>query len=331
MENRVVITQAISTQQEYIDRTNGFIEQYKKLHDGQVPSPDCLLVFIADKRPTISKSTWKKYRASGVYYFQTNGLNALADKLASISNEGTLPATKTSANKKKLITQKEEETLRESLYAHRSQKQSWFRPLYAYFETILCTGMRPSEIPSAEFIEDGPLPPDIYLGDYPVLKVKNAKATNGRSFGVYRYVNISRLTKEQHLLIRIAIILGSKAIMPDGRASKSFNDYYNSLRKAFARLVGAQLTQKSKGLSLYSLRHQCIADLKHADYQLSDIAAIVGHGSDVTATEHYGRRRVGRSRKGLSQPNPVDAAKVKPLMAKKMASKAKPTKSISPG
>ena len=84
-----------------------------------------------------------------------------------------------------------------------------------------------------------------------------------------------------------------------------------------------KLFPKKTKITLYSCRHQCIADLKHNGYQLSEIAAIVGHGNDATATEHYGKKRYGRKRGGLPQPNPNDVAKIKQVLAVKVQKWAK--------
>lgn len=60
------------------------------------------------------------------------------------------------------------------------------------FNAILAVGLRPCEWESAkiinEKIEGVTLTP-------PILKVKNAKATNGRSFAEFRYIGMSELDK----------------------------------------------------------------------------------------------------------------------------------------
>jgi hypothetical protein len=47
-------------------------------------------------------------------------------------------------------------------------------------------------------------------------------------------------------------------------------------------------------ITLYSARHQFIADAKASGLTLYEIAALVGHASIRTASEHYGKKKVGR-------------------------------------
>lgn len=53
--------------------------------------------------------------------------------------------------------------------------------------------------------------------------------------------------------------------------------------------------EKVKGTTLYSIRHQAVANAKAADVDDIEIAAVFGHISVRTSKERYGRKtRLGR-------------------------------------
>lgn len=274
----------------------------------------------------ISKATWRKKKASLVWYFTEMGDTDRADELSKIDCSGTLnKATGTSSHKKKSLTIKEEEAIRDLLTLQKTQNVNWGLELLSITECILVTGLRPQEIPNAtlytnasQFFEAGGSLND-YDSGWPMLKIKNAKNTNGRSFGDYRHLDLSEIEDKQLLMIEMAIVITNELKTPKGKA-ESYEKFYGSMRNAFSRVIKQLPSLKSKSISLYTYRHQCIADLKAEEtYTLLDIAAIVGHGNDITATEHYGRRRGGRNRRGLVKPNPIDVRKVKPLLQTKLS------------
>ena len=53
-------------------------------------------------------------------------------------------------------------------------------------------------------------------------------------------------------------------------------------------------TRKEK-ISLYSLRHQFSANAKMSGFTREEIAALMGHVVDDTATVHYAKKRSGHS------------------------------------
>ena len=69
---------------------------------------------------------------------------------------------------------------------------------------------------------------------------------------------------------------------------------------------------------MYSFRHQSIANMKRL-YEPEEVAALVGHGTDLTAYEHYGARRNGYFNKDVVTPNPSDIPKIKQLLSAKLS------------
>lgn len=60
---------------------------------------------------------------------------------------------------------------------------------------------------------------------------------------------------------------------------------------ALRRIRG--MVPAAKGVTLYTSRHQCRANLARAGYSPEEIAAIFGHGSSQTNRDHYGRTNKG--------------------------------------
>lgn len=327
-------------------KTAGTIEEYtsrivtmaKRVDcDHESPDfPDALLSQLLHEKSSISRSTWFKKKASLMFYFEQQNRVDLVVKLKEMGPDGSqVKSTNTSARKKKSLTEKEEVLIRSELERMGQTPTSWGRQLLAYTECILLTGMRPIELHTAavfqrevDFVEAGNSITD-YSGDWPMLVVRNGKQTNGRSFGENRHLDLSQLNQKQLLYIKIALSYAHQLNSPSDQLA-DYTSFYHALRQAFSRVISRLFNDRSRFISLYTYRHQCIADMKHDDsYSLLQIAAIVGHGNDLTATEHYGRKRMGRARGEKVKANEVDVAKVKPLIAQKMA-KVQSIRAISP-
>ena len=100
-----------------------------------------------------------------------------------------------------------------------------------------------------------------------------------------------------------------------------FSTFYENVRKRLYNIVIRLFPRSKKHVTLYSARHQLIADLKASGYALSDIACIVGHGNDVTASEHYGKKRVGLHKQNLPKANPPDLDKIRKVYKSFLPSK----------
>ncbi len=174
------------------------------------------------------------------------------------------------------------------------------KQLLALTEATYIAGLRPIEwqsaivILNAEQLDEHTLTDfDFnYSGGYPSLLVENAKATNGRSFGRFRCIDLSEVSEQGITFIKIACFYAHKMPLEDGKdtADVFWEKYYDKLRFSLYRVVQKILGKKGEGISLYTFRHQCIANLK-AIRSPEELAVMVGHGNDITATEHYGKQR----------------------------------------
>jgi hypothetical protein len=323
-----VSTKSQTTITDYLDRVRTLLARYEK-ESSRLATDDWALYveWLIQIKSGISHSTWRQYKAASVYMLEQKGQPALAALLFGTDSEGVLEESeRTSAVKKKHITERQEAAIREYLSDKMKAGDPWFKPLLAYFESILAVGFRPAEIPNSDLLAQC----EEFDGEGPVLRVKNAKATNGRSFAEYRYIGCSSLSKRQMILLELSINYAKDRPTPTGK-TVTYPEFYKALQERFSRVNTRLFPTQKKRITLYSCRHQCIADLKHAGYTLSEIAVIVGHGNDITASEHYGKRQNGRSRSGLPVSNNKDIGKVKQLLSAKLSRRdSKRKKSPSP-
>ncbi|HDL7947173.1 TPA: hypothetical protein PXP79_004581, partial [Yersinia enterocolitica] len=125
------------------------------------------------------------------------------------------------------------------------------------------------------------------------LCVKNAKTTHGRGNGEYRDIifndiDISSLAHIVHFkdLIDSALY---RSPSPDKKkiAERLFHQAQETLRKALKKIGYGN---NDKMPSLYSTRHQCVADAKNSGLNQTEIAALFGHWSPDTTKIHYGKK-----------------------------------------
>ena len=118
-----------------------------------------------------------------------------------------------------------------------------------------------------------------------VLKVRGAKATNGRGFAA-RPQHLTGYTKAdvrnlRRLLNRLDVLVADT------------NGGWNALHRRLAeRLARACRRAGVPRLSLYTLRHVAIATQKRTSSR-TEVATFAGHRCTRTATRHYGKRRSG--------------------------------------
>jgi len=325
-------TRTDGTNKKYINRANNLLKRFKantslSIDDaeGEAEFVKWLIKITTNK----SDSNWRQLRASCVYYFSQIDRNVLSKTIEAIDgshavNSSLLQAT--SSQKKKSVSQDEEAKIVSALLASASSsKPSYYdKPTLAVFKAMLLIGVRPSEFEHALYYDQ---PIEGISLQPPVVKVRNAKATNGRSFGEYRYIGLSQLVENDLRWVLMAVGYCANPTDKDGRAIK-FDDYYDHLRKRIYS-IGLRLFPRSKKrVTLYSARHQLIANLKASGYTLPDIACIVGHGNDVTATEYYGKKRVGIKSSNLPLANPDDIVKIRKKFTGNLPTKEhKPNKS----
>ena len=197
----------------------------------------------------------------------------------------------------------------EKIEAELKPKNKWDQLLKAWITAGIITGLRPAEWPSATRVlstlnhpvdEWGTLQENSQ-GSW--LVIKNAKNTNERGNGKYRALNLEHLNEDENRAVNEMLRLIS-----DG--SHTYKKRYEGCRKRLIRINQKVFKRRKKRPSLYSCRHQFRANASSADQTLDQIAALMGHASDETATTHYGYAKLGAGRQPIL-PHPVNQQTVR--------------------
>lgn len=244
-------------------------------------------------RQKYTRSTFRLYKSCLIYYF-TEILNTeesleAAEYLLPISSSLSLLRGKTGVSKKAKSVNKEKYILLRNYLMSLNNPYGQY-VIYWLEAGILC-GLRPSEWRYSDLIMyDNKL----------TLRVKNSKNTNGRSNGDYRFIVLHSMNQYELNIITKQLSLFKQYCFNDIAYKHYYTNCTTTLRNANKKLFGEK---SSKFIMLYSGRHQFSANAKASNLGFSELAALMGHATDNTATIHYGKRMVGK-RGGL---------KVKPI------------------
>lgn len=303
-------TRVDGTEFKYLKRAKVLVDRYGKETGESIdkiePFAHWLVTIL---QPTIVKSTWRYDRAALVFYLKDNDYNAnsifIINKLGNeLCKKGSIVA---GASKQKYLSDKDIEVIALELDSY---KNKWDGLVLNWLEAAVVAGLRPSEWETA-----------LLKGD--CLVVINAKNTNGRCFGHERGLNLSNLDEASYdaiekFLLRLKSLMNTKGY--------EFEYIYRQCRMRLRCITARLWPRKKKHPTLYSCRHQFSADMKNI-FSKKEVAALMGHGSDATATVHYGKKRDGNYRKNHVTPDPEQVALVKEELKKKEKSQQKQNKS----
>jgi hypothetical protein len=289
-------TRVDKTEKGYLSRANGIVSRYIRDSGQTLENIEALIDWLLTVlQPTIVKSTWRYDRAAIAFYLQHHNHSfEVVSAVKKLENRNCKAESfETSALKQKKLSDNDIELIASKL---NSVKNKWDGLLLCWLEAAVVTGLRPSEWETV-----------LLKGDY--LIVQNAKNTNGRSFGVERILNLSNL-KEHHYeaIEKFLHKLHYGMRVNDG----DFEFIYTSCRMRLRRITAKLWPLKKKHPTLYSGRHQFCADMKNT-LSMKQIAALMGHGTDATATEHYGKKRVGIKRENHIFPDPEQVALIREI------------------
>ncbi len=169
----------------------------------------------------------------------------------------------------------------------------------AVLEGTLLVGLRPIEWCYSELTTHA-------ATERPVLRVRNAKHSNGRANGAYRELFVDDLAPGELATIQEALRYCAAASDEDAQRIKLALKHEMEAARMMA-VAGSRKPMSS--VTMYSFRHQFIADAKQTFETPLLISATVGHNSTKTAFEHYGKRRFGRGKVRV-YPTPESVAAV---------------------
>lgn len=241
---------------------------------------------------TLARATWRQYKGALRFVLEedraiaTEGvvveeLDVAIRRIQPESQSGCLKrSVRTSAAKLKAMPAADFEAIKAYL-ASQVGRQRHANVLFKWLQADRLVGLRPSEWMRAGLIE---------VDGLPALRVVNAKGTNGRANGVHRTLLLDRLAPVEVKCIGDLLSMLAEMGKEPGY---DFQQHLNQLRVYMHAVTRRCLGTRQRYPSLYSGRHQFVADAKAGQRSHGEIAALVGHSSDATAATHYGRTAKG--------------------------------------
>ena len=287
---------------------------------------------IETKRPHLSAATWRQYRSAACYGLERHCVATpeLKDEIdVALARLRTTPpckkvdgAARTSQQKSKKLPVDDLVAIQYFVLAGQSPKR---QALADYLTAADLTGLRPCEWRRAQ-LRKSAVP-----GFEWELVVLCAKRTNGRSHGDSRTLRFVEL--DPHL---VATVMRWLHVAQEAEKAGT----YHKLSKALGTLMHdccmELFSRRKQRPTMYTPRHQAGARWK-AHYVKPDatpeeqelgrtiVAALLGHGTDETATRHYARPgQAERASSGLPIPvaDPAEVARVRHTFAAKLEAKA---------
>lgn len=277
--------------------------------DSDGPTPHAIVQAFIQREPLWSKSTAKLYRIAVAYSLENIGtpdaytakkelkgdfkhvdddeeLNFKLDEFGAhkikvdkerlerakaIANGELKPNT--SGQKAKNISKKDLSKLISELMISKSK---WAEPTRIWLAAGYLAGLRPIEWSTATIKIDG---------NEKWLIVKNAKHSNGRAFATERKLKITKLGEEEFAILENHVLRANEAFK-----SNQWNDFYSGCRFFLLQTAKRLWPERATHPTLYTSRHMFAANAK-AVFGRTEVAALMGHSSDKTASLHYARKR----------------------------------------
>ena len=253
-----------------------------------------------------SQRTFRLYKACLLQHLGSQGAPPSVVRLlneASSKDCIKKGGAKTSGQKSKKVSATDRALLLDALRSSGSRSATLAAD---YFEAGLILGPRPIEWVGSAFEVLSKLPPlDAPAGATHLVHFRNAKRDMNavRGNGDVRSLYVSLNSAEAALLARVIQDANSNA--------STWPKHYNNLRAAL-RYAGRKLWPRRTSVPcFYTTRHQSQADAKASGKRLNEIAAMFGHASDNTSTQHYARATQGDKNMCKVAPTALSLARVR--------------------
>jgi len=190
---------------------------------------------------------------------------------------------KSSSNKKKFV---EPDILFRLDEFIRHSGSDWQRRGLILSWAMMFTGLRPCEWENVDMQ---------IINEHTIkLIVINAKSTNGRANGLTRELIINNEVAMKAVQEQVASVINWKANQQKDKEVDFRKTYVASCANGL-RIAQIQCFGKSYNITPYSFRHQFSANMKSSGQSKEIIAYLMGHASELTAGQHYGKKRKGYS------------------------------------
>jgi hypothetical protein len=307
------------TARDYRRRTRQLITRWRAeglMEDGA----STLMGFVADliaRKSALAPASWRQYKFSVLYCLRQvcrmlpRHAASFDPAIALLEAEDQTGCAKitdqTSSRKAKKLPDKDLAVIQEAL------EQSWStyaKPLSDLLHAGRLSGLRPEEWRQAALVQGAD-------GTGPVcLRVVNAKYSSDRAHGETRTLTWRTLPGE-HLTCLRGCLAWAATAEARGRYEVEQKEMQRLLRETCRRLW----PRRKRGYALYSCRHEFSAQAKRF-YSPEEVAALMGHASDATGTDHYARPRrgkaEGKSAFPLPEPDPLEVTRVRRVLHKRL-------------
>ena len=237
------------------------------------------------------------YKNSVLYYLEQNNTEEAIEAieyLREINSKGCiLKSEKTSSNKLKKIPMEDWEKINKYL---ENNYGKWHKELQLWLKSAYLTGLRPIEWQDAKLIT---------YNNEQALLVKNAKHTNGRAHGEERTIILKGLKETEWKIIKQHL-----HNVYNFKAMDDYEFFYRGCSHTLYRICRDLWPKRRKHVTLYSTRHQFSANAKASGMTKPQLAALMGHAVEDTATLHYGRKSAGREEIAV-EPIEVEVGKIR--------------------
>jgi hypothetical protein len=281
-------TRSDDTKTAYEKRYLQLRSRFMRSLDRNEIAPDEVVAHLILLKPDLTQKTWKNYKYSVLHYLETYHPDrdiAINELKAQSSSGLRKTSVRGSGAKMKQVPPAARAAIYYALEQRAKREHKYARGLRSVCEATLLTGLRPNEW---AFSELGTHPES----GRPILTVRNSKHSNGRANGEYREMYVDALTEEEIGHVREALECCRCESEDDVRK------LLLALRHEFEAARGVDLSSRRRAnssVTLYSFRHQFVANAKRTFSDPVLTAAVCGHSSTKTAHEHYGKRRNSQS------------------------------------
>jgi hypothetical protein len=309
-EGRVKVASP-ETREGYLSRGKGLFARFKWETGSRVSLEDIdpreFVNWLLGLNPALRRGTWRTYRASVIAIIQSIPSDHMDEALAMLHEDlqvGDDDGRPTSVSKEREATA--------SLGAKRMQHQHFLRlklslrgmspsrvvdALSDWLDAGINTGLRPMEW-TFTALEKRP-DPRCRHGQRIWLHVISARAPGGP--GTYRTLEISNFSLETLGAVE-RMVERSRDCVLTGRSAT----LQGEVAKLFRKTCKALFPRMQVQYTLYSLRHQFIANMKTI-YTREQVAAMTGYSSVDAQVQHYTKRRSSWSTEEISDvPVPVE-------------------------
>lgn len=307
---------ATRTHQEYAKKISTLIRQIEKTGDRKF-SPTALFEYISNCIETkkYAQSTANGLKAAALHWlayeaqtFLAKGLdistheNAYLNIRALSTKDMPIGTHATSSTKLKYFAK--DAYLGIVGYASKNPRDQLAATVDSFLKANLLVGLRPGEwfdVTFTSYLEKDDA--GQYITDSrgrikatAAMVVANSKQSYGRSNGRDRIILLHNISNSD-----LAALMHMKELVEKFKAKHgseiSHAELAESFYKPMQKKLNAVLTKlginKNHVPTLYSTRHQAIANAKHSGLTDVEIAAMFGHFSTITAKRHYGKKSNG--------------------------------------